>query len=154
MYTCYISSLLSLGMLLAVLGQSFSHFKILHASPLSFLILTSIVYLFAETLVMFFFVGTGMSVKEYMLEHKITGNFHKRMITIKRKMYPPQLLNILILMTGFILYGAADIGKIPVWIYQGLLAVGIIHFCFAKVIQHQSFRENTFIILEMAGLRP
>ena len=120
---------------------------------MSFLILTSIVYLFTETLVIFFFVGTGVSVKEYMLEHKITGNFHKRMIGLKRVMYPPQLLNMLILMTAFILYGAADTGKISVWIYRGLLLAGIAHFCYAKVLQHRSFRDNTFIILEMAGIK-
>lgn len=120
---------------------------------MSFLILTSIIYLFTETLVIFFFVGTGVSVKEYMLEHKIYGDFHKRMITIKRTMYPPQLLNIMILMIAFILYGAADTGKIPHFIYQGLLFLGIIHFCYAKVIQHQSFRENTFVVLEMSGLK-
>ncbi len=153
MYSCYFFSLVSLLMLLVVFAQSFNPFLVLKASPMSFLILTSIVYLFAETLIMFFFVGTGISVKEYMLQHKIHGNFHKRMIAIKRLVYPPQLLNILILMVAFILYGAADTGKIPVWTYQTLLFLGIMHFCYAKTIQHRSFRDNTFIILEMAGLR-
>ena len=153
MYSCYLFSLASFFMLGIVFLQSFHPFLVLKASPMSFLILTSIVYLFAETLVIFFFVGTGVSVKEYMLAHKIHGNFHQRMIALKRVMYPPQLLNILILMTAFILYGAADTGKIPHWIYQGLLLLGIIHFCYAKVLQHRSFRNNTFIILEMAGLK-
>ena len=57
-----------------------------------------------------------------------------------------------ILMTAFILYGAADTGKIPVWIYRGMLLVGIAQFCHAKMLQHQSFRDNTLIILEMAGI--
>lgn len=140
-------------MLGIVFLQSLHPFFVFKASPMSFLILTSIIYLFTETLVIFFFVGTGVSVKEYMLEHKIYGDFHKRMITIKRTMYPPQLLNIMILMIAFILYGAADTGKIPHFIYQGLLFLGIIHFCYAKVIQHQSFRENTFVVLEMSGLK-
>ena len=153
MYACYLFSLVSFMMLVIVFLQSLTPFFVFKASPMSFLILTSIIYLFTETLIMFFFVGTGVSVKEYMLEHKITGNFHKRMIALKRTMYPPQLLNILILMTAFIIYGAADTGKLPVWIYQGLLFGGIIHFCYAKIIQHRSFKDNTFIILEMAGIK-
>ena len=153
MYACYIFSLLSLGMMLVVFSQSVSPFFVFHASPMSFLILTSIIYLFTETLIMFFFVGTGVSVKEYMLEQKISGNFHQRSIALKRKLYPPQLLNILILMTAFIFYGAADTGKISVWVYRGLLLAGIIHFCYAKRIQHQCFRENTDIILSMAGIK-
>ncbi len=153
MYTCYLFSLLSLGMLLVVFSQSLAPFPVFNASPMSFLILTSIIYLFAETLIMFFFVGTGVSVKEYMLEHKISGNYHQRSIALKRKLYPPQLLNILILMTAFIFYGAADTGKIPMWAYRGLLLVGIIHFCYAKIIQHRCFKDNTEVILAMAGIK-
>ena len=140
-------------MLGIIFVQSFVPFHVFKASPMSFLILTSIVYLFTETLVIFFFVGTSVSVKEYMLEHKITANYHKRLIALKRVMYPPQMLNLLILMTAFILYGAADTGKVSVWIYRALLLYGIIQFCQAKVLQHKSFKENTFVILEMAGLK-
>jgi len=153
MYSCYFFSLVSFLMLGIVFLQSLHPFFVFKASPMSFLILTSIIYLFAETLVIFFFVGTGVSVKEYMLEHKITGNFHKRMIALKRVTYPPQLLNMLILMTAFIFYGAADTGKISIWIYRGLLLAGIVHFCYAKILQHRSFRDNTFIILEMSGIK-
>lgn len=153
MYACYLFSLISFGMLMIVAAQSMDPFYVFRASPMSFLILTSIVYLFTETLIMFFFVGTGVSVKEYMLSQKIHGDFHKRMIAIKRKVYPPQLLNMLILMVAFILYGAADTGNIPWWIYQMALLVGIVHFVQAKRIQHQSFRENTNIILDMSGIQ-
>ena len=76
-------------MLGIVFWQSVVPFYVFKASPMSFLILTSIIYLFTETLVIFFFVGTGVSVKEYMLERKISGNFHQRMIAIKRRVYPP-----------------------------------------------------------------
>jgi hypothetical protein len=153
MITCYIFSAISMLMLLIVLGQSFVPFKVVHASPMSFLILTSIIYLFTETLVMFFFVGTGVSVKEYMLEKKISGDFHKRSIGIKRRVYPPQLLNILILMTAFILFGAADTHRISPWIYRGVLLLGIIQFVQAKLIQNDCFRDNTNIVLDMAGIK-
>ncbi len=153
MNSCYLLSLASFVMLVVVLLQSLIPFSVLKASPMSFLILTSIVYLFTETLIIFFFVGTGISVKEFMLEKKISGNFHKRMIAIKRAVYPPQLFNMLLLMTAFILYAAADTGKISLWVYRGLLLAGIVHFCLAKGIQHKCFRDNTHIILEMAGLK-
>jgi len=120
---------------------------------MSFLILTSIVYLFTETLVMFFFVGTGVSVKEYMQENKIYGDYHQRSIRIKRVVYPPQLLNMLIVMTAFILYGACDTGKISSWVYRGILCAGIMHFLYAKWVQHCSFKDNTEIILQMAGVK-
>ena len=140
-------------MLLIVLAQSFVPFKVLEATPLSFLILTSIIYLFTETLIMFFFVGTGVSVKEYMQEQKIQGDFHKRSIAIKRRVYPPQLLNLLIVIVAFILFGAADNQKISLWLYRGALLIGIIQFLNAKWIQNACFRDNTQIILDMAGIK-
>jgi hypothetical protein len=153
MITCYLFSFLSFVMLLIVFAQSFVTFKVISASPMSFLILTSIIYLFTETLIMFFFVGTGVSVKEYMLEQKVTGDFHQRSIKIKRRVYPPQLLNILILMVAFILFGAADTHKISPWIYRAVLFAGIIHFIQAKIIQNGCFRDNTNIVLDMAGIK-
>lgn len=153
MYSCYLLSLASLVMLGIVILQSFGHFYVLKASPMSFVILTSIVYLFTETLIIFFFVGTGISVKEYMQEHGIHGNFHQRMIAIKRTFYPPQLLNIFILMTSFVLYGAVDTGKLSAFVYQGLLFVGLIHLCYVKILMHKSLKESTFAILEMTGLK-
>ncbi|MBL8013632.1 MAG: hypothetical protein JNN05_07265 [Candidatus Omnitrophica bacterium] len=153
MITCYIFSTISFLMLLTVFAQSFYPFKIIHASALSFLILTSIIYLFTETLIMFFFVGTGVSIKEYMLEQKIYGDFHQRSIGVKRRVYPPQLLNLLILMIAFILFGAADTQKISPWLYRAVLAVGIIQFIDAKLIQNICFRDNTKIILDMSGIK-
>ena len=153
MYACYAFSLLSLAMLLVVFSQSLHPFYVLQASPMSFLILTSIVYLFTETLIMFFFVGTGVSIKEYTQENKLKPVYHQQSISVKRKIYPPQLLNILILMTAFILYGAADTQKIPLWVYQLSLLGGIVHFLYAKRIQHNSFRENTQIILDMVQVK-
>lgn len=140
-------------MLLIVFAQSFVPFKIIQASPLSFLILTSIIYLFTETLIMFFFVGTGVSVKEYMQERKIHGDFHQRSIAIKKRVYPPQLLNLFILILAFILFGAADNQKIPLWAYRCVLFLGILQYLNAKWIQNSCFRDNTKIILDMAGIK-
>ena len=154
MNSCYVFSLISFGMLSVVLLQSFFPFYIIQASPMSFLILTSMVYLFTETLIMFFFVGTGVSIRDYSNEHNLPGSFHKRSVGIKRRIYPPQLLNLLLLMTAFILYGAADTGKVSLWVYRLALGIGLGHFLYAKWIQNQCFRDNTNIVLEMSGLKP
>ena len=153
MYACYLFSIISFLMLTTVFAQSLHPFYVFQASPMSFLILTSIIYLFTETLIMFFFVGTGVSIKEYTLEKNLEHTFHRQSISIKRKIYPPQLFNIIILMTAFVLFGAADTQKIPHWIYPLSLFCGIIHFMYAKRIQHESFKKNTQIILDMVGIK-
>lgn len=153
MISCYVMSLLTLLMLEVAMLQNFLDFRIFQANQVTFIILTSIVYLFTETLVIFFFVGTGVSVKEYTAEHKLKPDFHRKSIAIKRRVYPPQLLNMLIMMTVFILIGAVDTGRIPVWVYRLFFVAGLVHFLHAKKIQHQCFRENTDNILAMAGVQ-
>jgi len=150
MNTCYALSLLTFLMFLLAFVQSFFNFSIGQANHLVFMILTCIVYSFTETLVIFFFVGTGVSVKEYTLEHKLDKTYHQRSIAIKRRVYPPLMLNILFMSILFILAGAVDIGRIPVWVYQIIFIGCLAHYIKAKIIQNDCFRDNTGIILEMS----
>jgi len=152
MISCYIMSLLTFLMLLLALIQNYLDFLIFQANQVTFIILTSIVYLFTETLIIFFFVGTGVSIKEYTQEKNLKPDYHRKSLVIKRRVYPPQLLNMLLMMTLFILIGAVDTGRMSIWVYRSFFVVGLIHFLYAKKIQHQCFRENTENILAMTGL--
>jgi hypothetical protein len=154
MNTCYLMSLLTFGLLILALAQNLLHFSIFRANEVTFIILTSIVYLFTETLIIFFFVGTGVSVKEYSLANKLKPDYHRQSIAIKRRVYPPQLLNILFMMILFILVGAVDTGHLPVWVYRFFFVFCLWHFLVAKKIQHDCFRDNTHNILKMSGVTP
>ena len=152
MNTCYFLSLVTFLMFLLAFAQSFLNFHVLQANHLTFMVLTCIVYSFTETLVIFFFVGTGVSVKEYTHDHKLGSGFHNRSIAIKHKVYPPLMLNILFMVILFILVGAVDTHRIPAWFYQILFVSCLAHYIKAKIIQHECFRDNTKIILEMSGV--
>ncbi len=153
MISCYVMSLLTLLMLCIGFFQSFLNFHILSANHVVFMILTSIIYSFTETLVIFFFVGTGVSVKEYVRDHKVEGDFHKRSIAIKRIVYPPLLMNMLYMIILFVLVGAVDTLRIAGWIYYVLFAFCIIDYVRIKAIQNKCFKDNTAIILEMSGIK-
>jgi len=152
MQSIYVLSLFSFLLLITAFFQSFLQFSVLQANHLTFMVLTSIIYLFTETLAIFFFVGTGVSVKEFMLKQKITGDYHKKSIAIKRKVYPPLLLNMLFMIILFIMVGAVDTGHVPAWTYYGLFVFCIGHYVKIKVIEHQSFIEMTENILAMSGV--
>ena len=153
MITCYVMSLLSFLMLCAALLQSYLHFQVFQANEVTFIILTSIVYLFTETLIMFFFVGTGVSVKEYTQEHHLKPDFHKKSLSIKFKVYPPQLLNILLMIILFIMIGAVDTRHVQIWVYQTYFWICLAHYVNVKKIQNECFRSNTENILAMSGLK-
>lgn len=119
---------------------------------LTFLILTSVVYCFTETVVIFFFVGTGVSVRDYSKEKNLPDDYRKRSLAIKYKLYPPTMLNLLFMIILFILPGAVHLGKIPLIAYQSYFVFCLGHFVYTKVIQHKCFQENTENILAMSGL--
>ena len=101
----------------------------------------------------FLFVGTGVSIKEYAQTHKLDPTYHKRSLGIKFRVYPPPLLNILLMIIVFILVGAVDTYRVPAIVYQALFVVALLHFVKVKMIQHRCFRDNTRIILNMAGVK-
>ena len=153
MNTCYVMSFITFVSLLIAFVQSFLKFPIFHANHLTFMILTSIVYCFTETLVIFFFVGTGVSIKEYSLEHRLDQTFQKRSLAIKRQVYPPLLWNLLLMIILFILVGAVDTERVQPWIYQLFFIYCLADYVKVKMIQNACFRDNTQVILQMSGLK-
>jgi amino acid permease len=117
------------------------------------MILASIIYCFTETLVIFFFVGTGVSVKEYTQTHNLDHQYHKRSIAIKRRVYPPLMLNLLFMIILFVLVGAVDTGRMPAWIYQIIFIGCLAHYIRIKIVQNGCFKDNTQIILDMSGIK-
>lgn len=152
MHSCYILTALTFVSLWIAFFQSFLKFQVFHADHVTFMIFTSILYSFTETLVIFFFVGTGVSVKEYTIDHKLDSSYHKRSIGIKRKVYPPLMLNLLFMIILFVLVGAVDTYRFPGWLYYLIFFGCIVHYVKIKIIQNSCFRDNTQIILDMSGI--
>jgi len=150
MITCYLLSLLTFILLVTAFFQSFLRFSVFNANHLTFMILTCIVYLFTETLVIFFFVASGMGIKESVIERKLDPEFRQRSITIKRKVFPPLVLNMLFMMTLFVLVGAVDTHHFPYWAYVLIFAGCIFHLVKSKVIQNRGVRDSTDLIVEMS----
>ncbi len=115
-------------------------------------LLVSVIFLATETLVMFFFVGTGVSVKEYVRDHGADPDFHRRSVAIKRVLYPPTLNVTLVVMMTFVTGGAVDRQLISHWWHLAGWLVSMWLFLRALKVQHRALRDNTAIILEMVGL--
>ena len=153
MITCYIFSLITFFALVIGFFQSFLKFHILESSHITFMILTSIIYSFTETLVIFFFVGTGVSIRDYTRDNKLDSKYHKKSIQTKRKVYPPLLMNMLYMIILFVIVGAVDTHRISKWIYYGLFLFCLFDYVRIKIIQNECFKENTENILKMSGIR-
>src|SRR3989338_691962 len=153
MTSIYVMTFVTSIALVIAFMQSFLNFYVLAANHVTFVIFTCLLYFFTETLVIFFFVGTGVSIKEYVHANHLDSSYHQKSITIKRKLYPPLMLNLLIMSVAFVLVGALDTYRIPKWIYQIIFLSGIIHYGWVKIIQNDCFRENTGLILDITGIQ-
>ena len=153
MILCYALTLVVFCMLTLSGLQGYFGFEILRASHASFAILAITLYLFTETLIIFYFVGIGVSVKEYVQENRLASDYRQRLIKIKRTVYPPILFNMLLVMGLFISGGAVDTKYLPPWSHHLLFYVSLIHFLKTALIEHRAFRETTALILDMVGVK-
>ena len=126
MILCYLMSLLTFFLLTLNGFQGYIHFNIFHANHATLAILTIIVYLFTKTLIIFYFVGIGVSIKEFMIDNKKSGDYHKLIINVKRRIYPPLLLNMLLVMILFISGGAVDTKHMPGWMHGLLFSLRVL----------------------------
>ncbi|MEK8023584.1 MAG: hypothetical protein AAB229_07220 [Candidatus Hydrogenedentota bacterium] len=149
MYLCYGLALASFVLLGATGLSGYFHVPVLHLPHSSFALLAMIIYLFTQTLIMFFFVGTGVSVKEYIQEHGKDPAFYRKCVLIKNYLYPPMIWNIILMSTVFIIGGGVDTGKIPGWIHGWLFLLSYAQLGWAMLVEHRAFRENTENMLEL-----
>jgi hypothetical protein len=115
-------------------------------------LLVSIVFIAGQTLVMFFFVGTGVNIREYLEANPSLGkDLYKKMVAIKRKLYPPTMMVTVLFMVMVIIDGAFFISKVSEWWFHILYILTLYYFFKATIIQHNSFKESTDIVLKMTG---
>jgi hypothetical protein len=151
MYACYLLSALSFALFFLLGVQGYFRFPALTMNHATLATAFILIYLLAETMIMFFFVGTGISVRDYTREHNLGPERHRQTLAIKRRLYPPTLLNVLLVMTVYIIGGGVHTRVIPAWVHGLLFWVALWHMGRTLVIQHRCFRDNTFLILDMAG---
>ncbi|MCH7612962.1 MAG: hypothetical protein IIB45_06335 [Candidatus Marinimicrobia bacterium] len=151
MITSYIMVGLS-GIGLLMIGVN-HYINIWPTSHITFDLLVSIIFIAAQTLVMFFFVGTGVNIKEYAQEHPEIGDkFYQGILGIKRKLYPPTLMVTILFMVAVILDGAFFLGKVNEWWFHIFYFLTIYYYIKATVVQHRAFVGSTHIVLAMTGM--
>ena len=125
MITSYILVILSgLGILLIGINH---YLNIWPTHHITLDLLISIIFIAAQTLVIFFFVGTGVNVKEYTQANQHIGDkFYKGILGIKRKLYPPTLMVTILFMATVVLDGAFFLGKVNEWWFH-IIYLSLIH---------------------------
>jgi len=146
MYICYILMLLSFVAILINGMQGFFQFNILNANHIAFAFISTILYMFTQTLIMFYFIGAGKKIKETIINYDLDKDNYQDVIKIKKVLFPPLTLNMLFVGTAFILGGGVHTGAVNKYWHTGLFFISMLHYLKVLIIQHKSFVENSKIL--------
>ena len=145
MITSYILILLSaIGLILIGINH---YINIWPTQHISFDLFVSLIFIATQTLIIFFFVGTGVNIKEYTLSKD--NKFYRGIIAIKRKLYPPTLAVTILFMITVIVDGAYFLGKVNEWWFHISYLLTLYYFFKSSIEQHKAFIGSTNIILAM-----
>ena len=137
--------------LLALTGlQGYFQFYIIKANHPQFALLAVIFYMLTETLIMFYFIGSGTAIKKTIQTRGMKTNLYDSVKKTKMKLFPHLTLNMIFIGTVFILGGAVQTGHLAGWMHGLLFDLAFIHFTYTAFLQHHGFKDNVEIIGKLA----
>ena len=92
---------------------------------ISFGIFSTLIVLLAHSMMMFYLIGKGKAVKDAMAEHKVTGDYYRRIAAARKPVFGVGTLAMAATMVTAILGASVDTGVLPP-IVHGMLAYGAI----------------------------
>lgn len=156
MYVCYLMGALTYGLFLLSGVQGIFRFAVLGAPHPTFAFLTTIIYLFTQTLTVFFFVGTSTNIREYLASQPqppAGADLVGRARFIRGAVSGQIYLNILLFLAQAALGGAVAAQAVPRFLHGAMVAVAFLHFHYVLWREHLAFRDITALVVAMTGAR-
>ena len=150
MIVSYLCTAISIVLLTLTGLQGYFQFHLMQANHSQFALFTAIFYMFTETLVMFYFIGSGTAIKKSIKMRAGKTSLYEKVKKTKMILFPHLTMSMLFVGTVFILGGAVQTGSVPGWMHGLLFDLAFIHFLYLIILQHRGFKENVEIIGEIA----
>jgi hypothetical protein len=117
------------GVFLGLIGLVTTAFFGLRALDLSrhisYGIFSTLITLFAHSMMMFYLIGKGKSVKDAMAEHQVTGDYYRRIAAARKPVFSIGTVAMAATMVTAILGASVDTGVLPP-IVHAMIAYGAI----------------------------
>ena len=133
--------------------QGHFQFQIIQANHPQFALLSVIFYMLTETLIMFYFIGSGTAIKKNIQTTGISTSLYNEVKKTKMKLFPHLTLNMIFIGIVFILGGAVQTGSFSAWMHGLLFDIAFIHFMYTTFLQHCGFKQNVEIIENLATIQ-
>ena len=154
MYVCYFMGIVTYALFVVSGLQGIVGFLVLETSHATFAFLTTIVYLFSQTLAIFFFIGTSANIREY-LDLKQQTPRTSALLTqarfIRSGVSGQIYLNILLFLAQAVLGGAIATNTVPRFLHGSLVSAAFLHFHYMLWREHIGFRDMTKIVIAMSA---
>ena len=150
MIACYFLMVINYINLLLCGSMGYFHFRIFSANHAQFALFTILVFITTETLVMYFFIATGKSIKSLLKDHKNGKQLWEKIRIIKNEVFPHIMLTIA-LIGGLFIHGGAVDNRLPIaWLHGPLFISAILHHSWSLIVKNRSFKNHIEIVSEMS----
>ena len=133
-------------------AQGYFQFYIYNAGHIQFAFLATIFYMFSESWIMFYFIGSGKTIKETIINYKLDKKLYQEVINSKKKIFPHLTMNILFIGTVFILGGGVHTKVISKNVHGILFIFSMIHFLYLIKLQHYAFKDTAEMLSRLGKL--
>src|SRR4026208_2506148 len=106
----------------------------------------------AQSMTMFYFIGTGKQVKDLVISHSISEGFVQRTKVFKARVFPSALWAMLFTMATMILGGGVHTRLIPSWVHLGLATAAFL-FNVQAFIREAKYMIATDVLMQELGKR-
>ncbi|HKA37386.1 MAG TPA: hypothetical protein VKH43_11250 [Thermoanaerobaculia bacterium] len=110
----------------------------------AFAIPTILVSLFSQSMVIFYFIGTGKLVKEETesIPEAERGVIHRALRRFKARTSPPATFSLLLAIAVFVLGGGVHTSALPSWTHLSAAILAAVTHAWAFVAEARVFAEN------------
>jgi hypothetical protein len=116
---------------------------------ISFGIFSTLLTLFAHSMMMFYLIGKGKAVKDAMAEHSVTGDYYRRIAAARKPVFSIATLAMAATMITAIMGASVDTGIMPPMVHA-VIAYGAIACNLAAVkVEISAIIESTQIVDEV-----
>jgi hypothetical protein len=101
-----------------------------------------IISMFAHSMTLFYFIGTGSQIKELAKEKNLPKDYVDRTKHFKRRVFPWAMYTMLAVMLTFILGGGVHTGSIPAWVHRTLAFGALLMSVVAAFVETEFVLRN------------
>ena len=149
MLLSYFLMILSMILLIVNGAQGYLQFKIYNATHIQFAFIATIFYMFSQSWIMFYFIGSGKTIKETILEYAFDKSLYQKVINSKKKLFPHLTLNILLIGTVFVIGGGVQTKVVSGSTHGWLFILSIIHLVYLMKLEHEAFKDTAQMLTKL-----